>query len=93
MAEKKLQMVFLTAGGDKATMTLSECKQDLVEATTKSAMQSMCDSMAFANGDGDLFDVPVSASYIETTETAIFTTDSQAKMLKAFANGELAYVE
>lgn len=93
MAEKKLQMVFLTAGNDKATMTLSECKQDLDESATKTAMQSMCDSMAFANGDGDVFDVPVSASYIETTETQIFTTESQAKMLKAFAAGELAYVE
>lgn len=76
MADKKLKMTFLTAGGDEAEMTLSDCKQDLNETTTKSAMQSMCDSLAFANGDGDLYETPKAAEYITTTTTPIFDTDA-----------------
>lgn len=75
MADKKLKMTFLTAGGDEAEMTLSDCKQDLNETTTKAAMQSMCDSMAFANGDGDVYETPKAAEYITTTTTPIFNTD------------------
>lgn len=76
MADKKLKMTFVTAGGDEAEMTLSDCKQDLNETTTKTAMQSMCDSMAFANGDGDIYDTPKAAEYITTTTTPIFDVDN-----------------
>ena len=76
MPDKKLKMTFLTAGGDEAEMTLSDCKQDLNESAVKTAMQSMCDSLAFANGDGDLYDTPKAAEYIETTTTKIFDTDA-----------------
>lgn len=74
MPDKKLKMTFQTSGGDEAEMTLSDCKQDLVENTVKTAMQSMCDAMCFCNGDGDTYDVPVAAAYIETTTTPIFNT-------------------
>lgn len=76
MPDKKLKMTFVTAGGDEAEMTLSDCKQDLNETTTKAAMQSMCDSLAFANGDGDLYESPKAAEYITTTTTPIFDVDS-----------------
>lgn len=76
MADKKLKMTFVTAGGDEAEMTLSDCKQDLNETTTKAAMQAMCDSLAFANGDGDLYETPKAAEYITTTTTPIFDVDN-----------------
>lgn len=78
MADKSLKMTFLTAGGDTTEMTVSGCKQDLEEAGVKSAMQSMCDSMAFANGDGDLYDQPVKAAYVERIETPIFDTTEES---------------
>lgn len=78
MPDKKLKMTFATAGGDEAEMTLSDCKQDLNETAVKTAMQSMCDSLAFANGDGDTYDAPVKAEYIETTTTPIFDNSTPA---------------
>ena len=66
MAEKKLVMKFATAGGGQTSMTLSDAKQDLDEVTVKTAMQSMCDSAAFA------------ASYVEEVETTLFDESSEA---------------
>lgn len=77
MADKNLKMTFLTAGGDETEMTVSGGKQDLDESAVKTAMQSMCDSMAFANGDGDLYDQPLKAVYVETIETPIFDTTEE----------------
>lgn len=72
MAEKKLVMAFATNGGGETTMTLSNAKQDLDEATVRTAMQSMCDSGAFATGDGAAYAKPVGASYVEEVETVLF---------------------
>ena len=62
MAEKKLVMKFATAGGGQTSMTLSDAKQDLDEVTVKTAMQSMCDSAAFATTKGAAYTAPLAAS-------------------------------
>lgn len=78
MAEKKLVMKFATAGSGQTSMTLSDAKQDLDEVTVKTAMQSMCDSAAFATTKGAAYTAPLAASYVEEVETTLFDESSEA---------------
>ena len=70
MAEKKLVLEFIVAGGGTSTMTLDDVKQSLDASTVGSAMQAMIDSGAFATQKGAAY--TASAQYVETTETGLF---------------------
>ena len=75
MADKNLRLVFGTEAGKESSMTLSGVKQDLQADAVKTAMQTMVTSGAFATSKGDKYNAVVSATYVETVTTELFTNE------------------
>ncbi len=66
MGDKRLEMIFATAGGSRSTISLDEPLDDLDQATVQAAMQTIIDKNIFATKTGAL--TGINAARIVTRE-------------------------
>ncbi|XOQ51761.1 MAG: hypothetical protein ACFWT7_00040 [Succiniclasticum sp.] len=52
--EKKLELIFTTAGGQKKTIAINQPKEDVTKAAAEAAMQKVIDAGVFTTAKGDL---------------------------------------
>ena len=52
--EKKLELIFATAGGQKKTIAIAQPKEDVTNEAAEAAMQKVVDAGVFTTAKGDL---------------------------------------
>lgn len=71
---KSLNLTFKGSLGKSHTLKLAYANDNLDPATIKKAMQQLSDLDLFVANDEKIYAQPVSAKYVETTVTPVFTT-------------------
>ncbi|KRL14571.1 DUF2922 domain-containing protein [Schleiferilactobacillus perolens] len=73
---KQLQLKFHTSEGKSKTLSVNYVDQELTGDQVKSTMEKIAATKIFIKGGVHLYDVPVSAKYVERTETPLFGDDA-----------------
>jgi hypothetical protein len=73
---KQLQLKFHISEGKSKTLSVNYVDQELTGDQVKSAMEKIAATKIFVKGSVQLYDVPVSAKYVERTETPLFNDDT-----------------
>ena len=76
---KNLQLKFKSSEGANKSISLDYASENLDEKTVREAMQQIADANVFEKNTEVFYQTPLSAKYIETNETNIFTTAPVAK--------------
>lgn len=77
MATKVLKLVFKNSKGKKSNLTLQSPKDNLDEATVKTAMENIVKSKVFEKEEVNMYASVVGAKYYTTQSDSIFTTEDE----------------